>query len=153
VIFDRIDIRLQAPERLGDASLVIFVARHHEQRVGQAVEVGEHGRADGLLAGERRGVAFGSAADVRATWSWAAPGDPPGSRKLVSGPTTSLSSSISARAPRCGALDGRDRVARLAACRGGEVRPRSKSWFWMAGSSRGQPLAQPDRERHADAAS
>src|SRR5206468_2746227 len=32
---------------------------------------------------------------VRATWSAAAPGEPPGNKKLASGPTTSLSSSIS----------------------------------------------------------
>ena len=57
------DIRLLAPERLGDAALVVLVAGHHEQRVRQAVEVGEDVRADRLVAAQADGLAFGAAAD------------------------------------------------------------------------------------------
>ena len=51
------------PERFGDTALVVLVARHHEQRVGQAVEVGEHQFADRFLVTERDRLALGAAAD------------------------------------------------------------------------------------------
>ena len=43
--------------------MAVFPARHHEQRVREPVQVGDHERADRLLAGQRDGQALGAAAD------------------------------------------------------------------------------------------
>ena len=88
---------------------------------------------------------------VRATCSWAAPSDPPGSRKLASGPTTSLSSSISRssfsmwRVSTVGTgwrawLVGRRR----------QVGPEVEQLVLDERQLRGQALAQPGRQRDPD---
>ena len=140
------------PERLGDAALVVLVARHHEQRVGQAVEVGEDGRPDRSRRGPAS-VASRSARRqiVRATWSCAAPGDPPGSRKLVSGPTTSLSSSIrrsSSSMWRASTVGTGWRAWLVAGVARSD--PRSNSSFWMRRSSAARRSHRPGRERDPD---
>ena len=88
---------------------------------------------------------------VRATWSWAAPGAPPGNRKLVSGPTTALNSSMSRSSFSMwrGSTVGTGWRAWLVGRRG-EVRAEVEQLVLDRRQLGRQPLAQPRRERHPD---
>src|SRR3954451_23560541 len=90
------------PEHVRDPPLQVLVAGHDEEGVREAVQVLHDEAADGLLARQPDGQALRPPASrpprrqtVLATWSCAAPDEPPGRMKLSRYGSSSESSSIS----------------------------------------------------------
>jgi len=130
---------------------MVLVARHDEQGVGQAVEVGQDRRADRLIPRQCRRQALGAAADgsgdvelrgpCRAARQQEVGERPDDLVELVDQGLESLDVAV---------LDGRDRMARLARGGRGQVGAEVEQLVLDPRQLGGEALAQADGQGDAD---